>query len=234
MIFFKDSEPTVRFASHTGAPEISEITRIKLAKEIKPDWYNKVKNNKINFSTCPGMDDWLRTGYIVPAWTDIEIKANKAGTIIKLYNNSYKQPERMDDRYVNGIIDIDADVKFGAWKLPSPWAVFSKPGYSAHVMPALFHSPFLRDLFVYPGTVDYDKFSTINLIFSPIRACEISIPAGTPLLHVIPFKREDITAEYSSGTETDKKKHGYGFPTRVTSAYRKFFHSKKNYSLKKV
>lgn len=232
---FFDKQPTIKFASHRGAPEVSELTRIKLSREIKPDWLQNQRGSDFKFAQCPGMDDWLKSGYIIPAWTDIEIKANKAGTIIKLLNQaSYQSPERMDDRFVKDIINLDSNVKFCAWKIPSPWAIFTKPGYSAHVLPALFHSPFLRDLFLYPGSVDYDSFTTVNVMFTPIRECHIKIPAGTPLLHIIPFKREDIDGVCSGSTQTERNKHVYGFPTRVTSAYRKFCHKKKRYTLKNI
>ena len=233
MSFF-NNEPTIKFISFAGGPEMSEITRIKLAREVKPEWLKKQKGSEHKFSSCPGMDDWLKAGYIIPAWTDIHIKANSAGLIVKFtHSGDYPPANPMADQFVKGIIDTDDDVKFCAYKLPTPWAVFAKAGYSAHVLPALFHSPFLRDLFLYPGTVDYDSYSTINVMFSPIRECDIKIPAGTPLLQVIPFKREDISAEYKTGSDNERLKHKFQFPTRVVSAYRKFFHKKKNYSLKR-
>lgn len=236
---FKDSlpwstAPTIKIVSHMGAPYVSDITTIKLASSIKPDWLVKQKNNppRERFVNCPGMDDHLQSGYLLCAWTDIHIKANLSGISVKLLNDSGLKPEHMSPVVVTGIAKIASNVKLQVMKLPTPWCIFTKPGYSAQVLPAVFHSPFLDDIYVYPGVVDYDKFSTINFIFSALRECEIIIPAGTPLLQVIPFHRETITAEVGKATQLELDKHNYGFPTRIRAAYRKLFHQRKKFILK--
>ena len=225
--------PIIRFVPHIGAPECSEITTIKLAKDVKPKWLSNQRNNepKDKFVQCPGMDDLYKAGYIIPAWTDITIKANKAGTMVK-FQNLYTVPEaRMSPKLVSDIIEIDKNVKFTPIKITTPWSIFTKRGYSALVQPATFHFPFLRDIFIYPGIVDYDNFSTVNVIFCALRECEIFIPAGTPLLQVIPYKREIVTGEVSSANKKDSDFFNFGYPTRVKAAYRKFFHKKKVYKL---
>lgn len=228
-----NNESIIRFVAHCGAPECSEITTIKLAKDVKPKWLLNQKNNdpKDKFVQCPGMDDLYKAGYIIPAWTDITIKANRAGTMVKYHNPSYHPASPMSPKLVSDIIEIDKNIKFFPTKLISPWAIFTKKGYSALVQPATFHFPFLRDIFIYPGIVDYDNFSTSNVIFCALRECEIFIPAGTPLLQVFPYKRELVIGEVSSTNQKDLNAFQYSFPTRVKSAYRKFFHKKKVYKL---
>lgn len=228
-----DKEPIIRFSPYSGAPDCSEITNIKLAKDVKPKWLEsqKVFKPEEKFVNCPGMDDLYKSGYIIPAWTDIKIKANKAGTIVKLHNEYPLPPQPMSPKLVQGIIEIDKNVKFAPMKINSPWGIFTKSGYSAFVLPATYHSPFLKDLFIYSGIVDYDNFSTINMIFCALRECEIEIPAGTPLLQIIPYKREVITGEVTNPNQRDINRHMFEFPTRVKSAYRKFFHKKKIYKL---
>ena len=230
-LFVKES--TIRFVPHVGAPECSVMTVIKLAKDIKPVWMEEQKLNdpKDRFVQCPGMDDLYRAGYIIPAWTDITIKANKAGISVKFFNGSMGAAYPMEPKLVKNIVEADKNVKFSPTKLAAPWSIFTKSGYSALVLPATFHFPFMRDIFIYPGIVDYDNFTTINIIFTALRECEIFIPAGTPLLQIIPYKREVITGETASKNQKDYDKHEYGFPTRVRSAYRKFFHKKKVYKL---
>lgn len=227
-------EPTIRFKSIRGAPHISPLTTIRRASDMTPDWLAAQRDNgpKDKFMNCPGMVDWMKTGYIIPAWDDIHIKANSAGTVAKFgRSNVWLPPEPMNWKVVNGIAPQTAPVKFAATKLSCPWGVFTKAGYSAHVLPALYHSPFLNDLYVYGGTVDYDSFSTINVMFSAVRECELTIPAGTPLLQVIPFKREPISAEVGRANQDEADFHAFGFPTRVRAAYRKFFHKRKKYTL---
>jgi hypothetical protein len=116
-------------------------------------------------------------------------------------------------------------------KVPIPYGLFMEPGYSAYVLPALMHSPFLDKLFVYPGVVDYDKgFSTCNFIASPLHACELIIPAGTPLLQVIPFKLVNYHAVCGAASQREIDCNRFGFPSRVLGYYRKMFHQKKIYT----
>lgn len=226
-------EPIIRFSPYSGSPDCSAITNIKLAKDVKPKWLENQRTFKPEekFVQCPGMDDLYKAGYIIPAWTDIKIKANKTGTVIKFLNEYPIAPQPMSPKLVQGIIEVDKNVKFAPTKINSPWCIFTKSGYSALVLPATYHSPFLRDLFVYSGIVDYDNFNTINMIFSAVRECEIDIPAGTPLLQIIPYKREVVTGEVTAPNQKDIQAHEFQFPTRVKSAYRKFFHKKKVYKL---
>lgn len=227
-------QPTIKIVTHVGGAYATDITTIKLASSVKPDWLLKQKANppKEKFVNCPGMDDMLQAGYLLCAWTDIHIKANLSGISVKMLNDYGLRAEPMSHIPVMGIAKTASNVKLQVLKLPSPWCVFAKSGYSAHVLPALFHSPFLDDIYVYPGIVDYDKFSSINFIFSALRECEITIPAGTPLLQIIPFRREVITAEVGKATQREYDKHAYGFPTRIRAAYRKLFHQRKKFILK--
>ena len=123
-------------------------------------------------------------------------------------------------------------VKKYAGKIPLPWSVQAEAGYSAYVMPALMHADYFDKIFVYPGIVDFDNFHTVNFVFSPIKECEFTIYAGTPLLQILPYKREDITAECDRATQKEIDKHVFNFPSRMKHYYRKFLHSKKSYTMK--
>lgn len=228
-----DKGPAINFRPHVGAPNMSKLTQIQLASEVIPPWLNEQKNyenSRHRFQNCPGMADLMKAGYIIPAWDDIRIKANRAGLVAKMEKNYTHPLEPMTAAVVAGIIETP-DIGLHVGKMNSPWSVTTRKGYSAMVLPATYHSPFLDDLHVYGGIVDYDEFHTINFIFSPKHECEVFIPAGTPLLQVIPYQREVMVGVTGSGTQRDRDKHHFTFPTRVRSAYRKFFHKRKTYIL---
>lgn len=226
--------PVIDFRPHTGAPHVSKLTRIQLASEVMPKWLAEqrhYKNSRDKFQNCPGMTDLMRAGYIITAWDDIHIKANRAGTVAKM-ERAYTQPlAPMTAKVVQGIAPVVQGMPLQVYKLNTPWSVTTRPGWSAMVLPATYHSPFLGDLHVYGGINDYEDFHTINFIFSPLRECEVFIPAGTPLLHVIPYRREAISAVTGPSTQRDLDLHNFSFPTRVRGAYRKFFHKRKTYQL---
>jgi hypothetical protein len=228
-----DTSPMIKFKCDVPGYEVGQP--VKRAMDIKPDWLTKQlkdaeKNGTHKFSACPGMHDYYRTGYIIPAWEDFEIIVDEEKADIIIGNGPQfpcKPFQRMDYRVVAGSANIDDDINHHALKLPCPWKVFTKPGYSAFVMPALFHSPFLRDLFLYPGINDYDAYHTINVMFSPLRKMHVKIYAGTPLLHVIPYKRENITADVGYITQQESGKADFTYRTTAPGFYRKWIHKKK-------
>jgi len=235
---FRDTTPTVRFSCVNGAYNYSLISQIRLASDLKqqPEWLKNQRtyeDSRDKFLNCPGMADYMKAGYIIPAWENIKIKANTADTVILIGEQAVSKMivSPMNPNLVNGIAPIESSAKLKVTKVATPWAIFTKAGYSAYVIPAIYHSPFLKDLYVYSGIVDYDKFTVCNFVFSAIRACEIEIPTGTPLLQIIPFKREGIGAVCMKATDVDKDKASFQFPSKIRSAYRKYCYGKKTYTL---
>lgn len=231
--FFKP-KPEIIFKPHAGAPHVSKMTCIKLATEVIPNWLAEQKNyenSRDKFQNCPGMNDLMRAGYIISAWDDIRIKSNSAGTVAKMEKSYTQQLSSMSPKVVNGIAPIAKDMPLQVYKLNTPWSVTTKAGWSAMVLPAIYHFPFFEHLYVYSGINDYEDFHTLNFIFTPLHECEIFIPAGTPLLQVIPYKREPVNAVTGAITQHERDVYNFSFPTRVRAAYRKFFHRRKSYKL---
>lgn len=229
--------PTIKFKCDIPGYEIGQP--VKRAMDVKPEWMIKQfkdaeRNDFPKFSACPGMHDYYRAGYIIPAWEDLEIKVTTKDVEIKSPGSLSKKPESMDYRVVAGAANIDDDIKPHALKIPCPWKVFTKPGYSAFVLPALYHSPFLRDFYLYPGINDYDHYHTINVMFSPLKEMHIKIYAGTPLLHVIPYKREEVTAEVGIITHEEVGRANFVYRTKAPGFYRKWLYQKKTTDIKYI
>ncbi len=227
-------KPEITFRPHSGAPQVSKITRIQLASEVVPIWLSdqkKYENSNDKFQNCPGMHDLMKSGYIINAWDDIRIKANRVGTVAKMERSFTLPLKPMNPKIVTGIAPLEKDMPLQVYKLNTPWSVTTRSGWSAMVLPATYHSPFFKDLYVYGGINDYEDFHVMNFIFSPLRECEVFIPAGTPLLQVIPYKRESFKAVTGSSTQLDRDIYHFSFPTRVRAAYRKLFHHRKTYLL---
>lgn len=228
-------QPEIEFRAVLGNAAI--CTPVVAAKSVRVDWMKKQSKNA-RFQMCPGMMDYASSGYIVSAHTDIHIKANKTGTkvIIDRFAKSKEtqdilQMQKFEYKVVEGMVEIEPSVLNGAYKIPLPWIVKTKPGYSAYVMPALMHFPFNDKLFVYPGVVDYDKFPIINFVFSPMKECEFTIPVGTPLLHILPFKREVINANCDVGQNRDIDRFFYTIVGSTKNFYRRFLSEKKTFKM---
>lgn len=213
------------------------------AKDLKPlRDYQTEKYNEYKFVHCPGMFDYSKLGYIIPAWIPINIKANKGGTVVFVglkgedslskTPNAYFTPRPMDYKIADGTMtpkNVNSDVTICG----SPWKVRGAPGVSLIVTAPYFHNKiFVDDLFVYPGVVDYDGFHTINFVFSVRSECEITINQGDPLIHVIPvYSDRECNASYKPANEIEK--------VALTSAknfydknfYRRYYYNKKKFSI---
>lgn len=214
-----------------------------LAKDVKPILKSYQENNsqKYSFPQCPGMYDYARMGYIIPAWSNFFIKSNKAGTVALVGSigedagkrtTIIRQPQPMDKEITKGLFEMQDNINHEIYNFPSAWGIKSSKNISCLILPAIFHSNFLDDLFVYPGVVDYNEFTVLNFICSPKRACEIKITAGDPILHVIPILHtKDIVADYGPGSiyENDTFKISRWFNEK--NFYRRFFMIRKKYRL---
>lgn len=222
----------IRFKMVNGGYHV--MSPVVPARSVLPQWLDKqVRAKNVKFVRCPGMHDMSHHGYLIPAWSDIHIKANAQGVVVDMplvHDNSLK-PQFMDFSIVDGLAPIRDGVAKKVIKVPGPWGVFTEPGYSAYVVPATSHSPFLDKLYVYGGMVDYEKFHTINFIFTALEPCEFVIPMGTPLLQVIPFKNEPYHAIVGKATSDERDQHQFSFKTRVIGAYRRLFHRKKTFTI---
>jgi hypothetical protein len=210
---------------------------IRLAKDEPIHFSEKQKkeHGKFMFPFCPGIYDYAKYGYILPAWEDFHIKANKAGTVAfiggKRGNHVFHKPSRMGHKIVDGVFEPTDEVPLNAWKFDSPWGIFVNKNISCFLMPAIYHSTFLDDLYVYPGIVDYNNFHTINFIFSPKRECEVHINYGDPLLHILPFNNDSIKGGYGPGEDHQLDKFKNQIPHSENQYYRKNLSVKKEFKL---
>lgn len=234
-LFGRKSQPVIRFLSFLS--DFSLQTPVVAAKSYRASWMKK--QAKVNmdkrFLRCPGMMEYSQMGFLICAHTDIHIKADDVGVSITLGHlpvmsqeeASQLNPAKFDYEMVRGMAPISDAVVKEAWKVPLPWSIQADDGYSLYILPALMHSEFFDKLWVYPGIVDYDNYHTCNFVFSPLKECEITIPAGTPLMHALPFKREAFHGVSRKATEHERDKQFAGFPSRRPGAYLRFFRQPK-------
>lgn len=215
---------------------------VQLAKDV--DVHSRKvledKNQKFTFPLCPGIWDYSRMGYIIPAWTDIHIKANKAGSVILIGGNNkptpFTNPYVMETHLMDGLFKFEG-TPANAWNLPSPWRIFTnKKNISALVIPAVFHSKpeILENLYIVPGVVDYDNFHVVNFIFSIRKKCQFTIKAGEPLLHFIPFLNSDIICGYGPPTQEQEAASLYDPVVHENHFYRKKQQIKKSFELNEL
>jgi hypothetical protein len=116
-------------------------------------------------------------------------------------------------------------------KLDCPWAIHTKPGYSLMWLPMLYHDKNYQAL---PGIIDTDLIlnrNPINIMLKePVTTL---IKMGEPLVQIIPFKREVVTAVSREYTERDEKRRMSILELIKLTRYgwRQFMREKKSYKL---
>jgi hypothetical protein len=232
---FSKKNPIIRFKSVHG--NFAVATPVLPVTKFKAKWQLE-QSKEDSIVHCPGMHDFLSSGYIVSAHCDIRIKANRVGTVVTLNAASVNiheipnlTPSKLDPRLIKSRLIPSDKVKLEVCKIPLPWAVFTPPGYSVYFLPCTLQADYLDKLMVWPGVIDCDTYHHISFIFSAKEECEVLLPAGTPLVHIIPFKREVFDGVCNKATDEEEDIYKYHVTSRVGQVYRKFFHSKKKFNM---
>lgn len=229
---FWEKNPDIDLKFVDTSRQVYQMHPVQQAKDVPTHFqkHQQARYNKFLFANCPGMIDYKNYGYIVPAWDDISIMANKAG-VTAIVGGSHKQcafshVRRMDNTIADGVFRPDV-IDLNVIHISNPWNVIVKnKNISAAIMPAFFHSSFLDDLYVYPGIVDYKSFTTMSFICAPKRECKITIKAGTPLLHVLPFEVSTIKAGFGPADDHEQDLVNTVF-SNARHFYRKYVNQKK-------
>lgn len=176
----------------------------KAPKEVCPfpkpgttDDYGKIPTWK----ACPAIMDAFMTGYVFKTPCDLTFFKNSKGTIdVKVSDEKFKdfcasRPQMPQFEHPKGFYKDHF-----AW-MPD-WGLELPDGYSALFMTPMnrFDLPFINTT----GVVDSDKVHLLGSFpFFIAEGWEGTIPAGTPYLQVLPFKRENWSHDIQILTHSD-------------------------------
>ena len=203
-MFFK-SKPIITFTNLLQYPELSGP---QLASKVIPNWYKETVNwypetkepNPKSLPTikkCLPVFDAMTAGWIfnTPADVYVSQKDGEPYYETNLRNIIENHPVKQGHKHPSGNSFV-----FPKWI--NGWGVKTFKGYSCLFIPPMHNSnPWFECL---PGVVDTDTYtSAINFPFvlkDPLMTGYI--PAGTPMIQVIPFKREAWTFKKGGEKET--------------------------------
>ena len=176
----------------------------KASKEVCPfpkegttDDYGRIPTWK----ACPAILDAFITGYVLKTPCDLEFFKNAQGIIdVKISDIKYqdfitKRPPMPQFEHPKGFYQHHF-----AWY--PDWEVSLPEGYSALFMTPMnrFDLPFLNT----SGIIDSDKVSIPGTFpFFIAEGWQGTIPAGTPYMQFLPFKREDWSHEIKISGQSD-------------------------------
>ena len=205
--------PTIDFT--TFNEETLRNFKPVLAKSVMPSWWKKMKifqsirGRRIQtIRACPAMHDWTKSGWYLLANRDMEILcgSERDFTSTKFATKDpsgkkYESPTHPSDQFDNAF-DYIEDGEFGqvkdAFKMRNAWNIITPPGYSCFYLdPFLFQN---NHFATWQGVIDTDDFNVnqdnSQIIFYPKVDYSFVIPEGTPLVQIIPFKREEWVSTY--------------------------------------
>ena len=220
--------PTIDF--HTYDADTVKNFKPVLAKNIVPEWWKSIKVAELNkgqvqqtIRACPAMDDWLKSGWIITANRDIEVingtnpEDDGETTKVAAFDPSgqdYHSRSHPTTQFADAFeyLGKGSQIK-DAFKMRNAWNVKTPPGYSCFYLdPFLFQNKYFA---TWQGIIDTDTFNVgmdnAQIIFYPKVDHSFVIKAGTPLVQIIPFKRETWNATYTVKTHkswTDNRGEG--------------------------
>lgn len=174
----------------------------KAGKNI-PDWFKalpmKLDDEGFNTSTvkrCMPFLDALTTGWIIPLAADVHFVTTEDGGWQAKWNypkdlvGSHSQQQISTDRAPNPLVPRPALKWLNYWMIKTP------PEYSLLFVPPLNRKE--ERFTVFSGIVD-QPYAEREYINFPFTLNDLGfrgiIPAGTPLVQVIPFKKDDLLSE---------------------------------------
>jgi hypothetical protein len=217
------------------------LAKPKPASEYIPEWYKNAKGytdpsgkkaptlDGTPYATvkrCMPLWDLMTAGYIIETPYDIYVRQTPDGPYFQwgeMEAIAFQAMEQFQNH------PYSRDINY-ATRIVHPWSIKTPKGWSVLVCEPQHQEP--GPLICANGIVDTDEFSLPFNMFFKLRdpKFEGMIPAGTPFIQVIPFKRENWTSKL--GGEKEKTKHKSDmrkFTTVFFDRYKKFWWNKKEY-----
>jgi hypothetical protein len=215
------------------------------ASQALPDWwknmtpYHKSPDNpdgkklivegrtsNATFKKCTPMLDSLTSGYIIPLWSDVQVRQihGEARFTWRVRPDVF-EPHGAPSRYITPPTGYSSQVV----KFINPWIPKTPKGYSVMVSQPFGYLD--NPLYAVPAIIDSDT-STLEIV-PPMwvkEGFEGIIEKGTPMIQITPFKRESWSSEFDFYKDGEIEAiEDRNFNSTIVSHYIKNHWSKKTY-----
>lgn len=204
--------------------EEDSFLEIKKASEVIPSWYKDIphlaklkefdKKEDFTVKRCIPILDALTAGYIFVTNRDIDISQNLKINEIKISGSGLNQNHiTMHPITQLGDMPISDEFVRYAFKWGNRYIIKTPPGYSC-----IFTHPFnLINVPFYSLAAVVDTDTYIQPVLFPFLMKKFNgiIPAGTPIMQIIPFKRDNWSSKIY-------KKMSYKFKNEFHNATKQY------------
>ena len=200
-------------------PEMAFITPAVSASKALPEWYKKASVNigtegpwATTFKACMPFFDAMTQGYVIPLWADlyVELKPNTTNgkpEPVFTWGENMPRPliEVHSPQQVAGIPDVEKSKADTAFKFVNPLVIQTPPGYSSLLVAPLNNAhPYFQMFSAIVATDQYFNSIGFPFTYTGPDDWEGTIPMGTPLMQIIPFKRDDFEHQVIPLNESNK------------------------------
>jgi hypothetical protein len=217
-------------------PAVKQLPKWFLNQEPYANLTGFPPDNKLHFrdrqanatyKKCTPLLDGMSAGYIIPLWTDVMVEQESMIPYI-YWKTNYNVFQLHGENSKNIIPPIG--YQNIVYKYLNCWIPQTPKGYSCLIVSPLGYGdlPFKA----IPAVVDTDK-STLELVF-PMwvkTGFEGIVEKGTPMVQIIPFKRDDwdSTFDYYEDGEYKNVIEEKNFNSTMVGHYLKNHHSRKKF-----
>jgi hypothetical protein len=216
---------------------IGVIPRPAASSKFFPDYFRRLKSQigsdvqDLTVKRCVPFLEAMSAGFIIPLWCDVNVIAS-GGSITINFPRDWRRDYQIGSHTEAQVSGHPATgEKYGniPLKWVNPWVIETDPGVSCMFTSPMNHGD--KNIKIIDGIVDTDNYyNTINFPFFWTGGDgEFIIPAGTPLVQVVPFRREEFNLEFAEldGLRMDRTKGVLS--TKLRNAYREnMWHKSKN------
>lgn len=185
----------------------------------------------VGIKRCLPVLDGLTAGYIIKSHCDIEFAyregIDRSVAQEPFFSSSIWPVSRWSKDQFSGY-DIPEGYSDQVYKWSGNWIIKTPPGYSTlFVHPVGYNSLPFKTL---TGIVDTDKLETdVNPPFIIKKDFQGIIEAETPIVQIIPFKREEWEMEITEVSELDQRIRMERLVKKIVSSYGRHFRAPKSY-----
>tara|TARA_Y100000004_G_scaffold183898_1_gene232284 strand:+ start:9874 stop:10632 length:759 start_codon:yes stop_codon:yes gene_type:complete len=200
------------------------------ANKFIPEWFKSMKpgtelasfleefhgifsDNAHGARKCPAIRDLMFEGFIIPLWGkmymghEYDDEGNKIQTHYGMTSSHALRYDFFGSHFEKQVGDMDVGLaKIGnaqrILKVESPYKIILPKGYNLMYIDPFYH--FRKEIKVLPGLVEADKWGYVTFPFS-IEEPEFVLPAGTPLIQAIPYKRNTDKLDLVVRNATDEE-----------------------------
>ena len=183
-------------------------------------------SSNATFKKCTPMLDGLTSGYIIPLWSDVQVRqVDEQARITWRVKPNVFETHGVSSRHISPPEGYTNHVV----KYINPWIPRTPKGYSVLVTQPFGHldNPF----YTIPAVIDSDS-SSLEIV-PPMwvkKGFEGIVEKGTPMIQIIPFKRDSWESKFSFYKENELEAiQDKRFNSTIVGHYIKNHWSKKTY-----